>query len=281
MKHRLLTLFALAATLTLTHAAEDLQAATKKIFEQRKDSVVWVSVVAKITINSTDSKTPLNIPDQEKKFEAVGTIVDPVGLVVCALSNIDPTKDITGREINTANGRLKLDASATLKEVKIVMPDGTEIPADVVMKDADLDLAFVRIKADAKEAKGVTYPALDLRDSAQGRVADEVVTVSRADEVLNRQPMVLRGQITCMIAKPRVFLRAVGSAPGSPTFAMDGKLLGIGVTRSAKEKGSVLVVLPAADVLEIADQAKAAKPLPAEITKPAAEKPAEKSADAK
>ena len=278
MKTPFLPLLALACAIASTAvAADDLQAATKKIFDQRKDSVVWVSVVAKVTISASDAKSPLNIPDQEKKLEAVGTIVDPAGLVVCALSSVDPAKEISGREINTASGRVKLEASATMKEVKIVMADGTEIPADVVMKDADLDLAFIRTKADAKEAKGVTYPALDLKDSVSAQVADEVVTVSRADELLNRQPMVQRGQIVCAITKPRAFLRALGSMTGSPTFALNGKLIGIGVTRSTKEKNPILVVLPAADVLEIAEQAKAAKALPAESAKPATEK----SADAK
>lgn len=250
-------------------AADDFAAIARKIFEQHKDSVIWVSVVAKITINSSDAKSPLNIPDQERKFEAIGTLVDASGLAVCALSSIDPTKELSGREVNTPAGRVKLDASATLKEVRFVLPDGTEIPADVVMKDADLDLAFVRAKADAKEAKGVTYPALDLKDSAKGQITDEVVTVSRADEVLNRQPSVQRGQVICVTTKPRAFLRATGSGPGAPTFALDGKLLGIGVNRSTKEKGSALVVLPAPDVLEVAEQARTAKPITTEEPKAA------------
>jgi hypothetical protein len=194
------------------------------------------------------------------------------------LSNLDPSKQISGREINTPSGRVKIDATITLKEVKIIMPDGTEIPADVVMKDADLDLAFLKPKPDAKEAKGVVFKPVDLKNSAPGNIADEVVTVSRMDEVLNRQPAAQRGQIVGVTRKPRAFLRATGMDHGCPTFSLEDKLIGITVTHSVKDSPPAAVILPAADVLEIAEQAKTAKPAAVEepkakeAEKPAAEK---------
>ncbi|MGC8988745.1 MAG: hypothetical protein ACP5MD_01350 [Verrucomicrobiia bacterium] len=48
---------------------------------------------------------------------------------------------------------------------------------------------------------------------------------------------------------------------GCPTFALDGKVLGIAVNRFMKDKNTVTVVLPASDVLEIAEQARNAKPI--------------------
>lgn len=265
-------------------AQDALAAATKKIFNEHKDSVVWASAVAKISFTTGDAKgLPFNIPEREQKFEALGTIIDTNGLVVAALSNLDPTKEISGREVNTPSGRIKIDASATLKEVKIIMPDGTELPADVVMKDADLDLAFVKPKPDSKEAKGIVFQPIDLKNSASGSIADEVATVSRMDEALNRQPAAQRGQIVGVTQKPRTFYRATGMDHGCPTFLIDGKLLGITVSRSTKDKPPVAVILPAADVLEIAEQARNAKPAVAEEPKakepdkPAVEKaPAEK-----
>jgi hypothetical protein len=46
------------------------------------------------------------------------------------------------------------------------MADGTEIPADVLMRDSDLDLAFLRVKAGSKESKGVEFKAVDLKSAA-------------------------------------------------------------------------------------------------------------------
>jgi S1-C subfamily serine protease len=254
-------------------AATDETAAAKKICDQYKDAVVWISAVAKISISASDSKTPLNIPDREQKAEGLGTIIDASGMLVTALSNIDPTKLVSGREVAGPGGsRITIEASAILKEVKIILADGTEIPADVVLKDADLDLAFLRPKADAKEAKGVTFPAISLKDNGTAGLADQVVSLARADEILNRQPQVSRGQIITVTKKPREFLRVNNATQGAPTFTMEGKLVGIGINRANKDRQVVTVVLPAADVLEIAEQAKTAKPIvQEEKAKPAAE----------
>jgi len=282
MKHLIPCLLAAACLLpAAARAATDDTAAAKKICDQYKEAVIWISGVAKISISSGDSRNPMNIPDREQKFEAVGTIIDPSGMVVTALSNIDPAKIANGREVNTPQGKVTIEASSILKEVKIIMADGTEIPADVVMKDADLDLAFLRPKANAKEAKGVTYTAISLKDAGTADLADQVISLSRADEVLNRQPQVSRGQIITVTKKPRQFLRINNATQGAPSFTMDGKLLGIAVNRATKQSNPVTVVLPAADVLEIADQAKTAKPIVQEEKPKAADDDKQVKEDAK
>lgn len=245
-------------------AAADDTAAVKKIYLQNKDSVIWVTGVAKVSIGARDSKMPMNIPDQEEKFEALGTIIDASGMVVTSLANIDPAARYSGREINGPQGRVTIEATAILKEVKVVLADGTEIPFDVVLKDADLDLAFLRPKADAKEATGVAFTAVNLKDAGSADVADEVVNIARADEILNRQPQVMRSEIMTVTNKPRKFFWVTNCYPGTPSFTMDGKLLGIAVLRIRKgddNAGPIPVVLPAADVMEVAEQAKTAKPI--------------------
>lgn len=248
-------------------------ATARSLLEKNKESVVWISAVARMSFQSGDNTPlPVNIPDREQKFEANGTVLDPNGLTVTALSALDPTREITGREINTSSGRVILEASAVLKEVRIIMSDGTEVPADVVMKDADLDLVFVKPKPDAKETKQVTFKPLNLSNSSMAEVADDVITISRTDEVLNRQPAVHRGQVVCVTKKPRTFYRVVGATPGCPTFALDGNVLGIAANRIVKDKNSVTVVLPAADVLEVAEQARTATPTQSAKTEPEKEK---------
>lgn len=284
MKKQTLALLALSSFLAFgpaLRAADEATIAAKKIFAEKQDSVVWVSAVAKVSFSADGAKDlPVNLPDQEQKVEALATIIDSSGLLVAALSQVDPARNVTGREFRMGGSTVKIEAAATLKEFKVVMPDGAEIPAEIVMKDADLDLAFIRIKTTSKEAKGVTFKALDLKDGAPGNVAEDVITLWRMDEVLNRVPSVARGQVTAVTKKPREFLRATGATQGCPTFAVNGKLVGIGVTRSIKTKPPQVVIMPAADVLEIAEQAKTAKPVePKE--KPAEEKKAEKAKEEK
>ena len=237
-------------------ADEALSAAAKKLFEEKQDCVLWVSAVAKTTFSAEGSSdSAMNFPDQENKMEALGTIIEPDGLVVASLSQIDPSRNFSGRVIRG----VKMEATSTLKEVKVTIADGTEIPAAVVMKDTDLDLAFLRIKMDSKEARDVKLKAVDLKQSGTGSIMDETITITRMDEVLNRVAAINTGEINMITRKPRVFLRAGGGVGGCPTFLADGKLLGITTARLVKNRNPVGVILPASDILEIAEQAKAAK----------------------
>lgn len=272
MKKSLFPLVALLglALLAPPSAASELSAAARKIHAAHEDSVIWISAVAKTSFSSDGRDAGRNLPDQENKLEALGTLIDPAGLVVTALSAIDPGRVINARQ--SGAGGPRVEASSVLMDTKVIMPDGTEIPAEVVMKDTDLDLAFLRIKADSREAKGVTFKAVDLRDSAKGELLDEVVTLARVDEVFNRVSFVATGEINMLTRRPREFLRSGNAVIGCPTFLTNGKLLGITTGRFARGRGPVAAIIPAADVLEIAEQAKAAKP--ADAAEPRAAEPA-------
>jgi hypothetical protein len=245
-----------------TQAEDASQAAARKLLAEKGDSVVWLTAVMKISMTAAGSSdSPMNIPDRERKVESLAAVIDSNGLLVTAMSQLDPSREMEGREYNTAKGPVRFDVSVTLKEIKVVLQDGTEIPAEQVMKDADLDLAFFRVKMDSKEAKEVTFKALDLNESAKVNLSEEIITLSRTEEILNRVPAVTRGQVTSITEKPRTFVRATGAQSGCPTFNLEGKLVGLGVSRYMKGKSSVLIVLPAGDVQEIAQQAAKAKPL--------------------
>jgi len=242
---------------------DPLAAAARKIFDEKKDAVVWVSVVAKVSFSAEGAKDlPVNLPDREDKFEALGTIIDRSGLVVAALNQLDPSRNISGREFRVGGNTVKIEAAATLKEVKVTLADGLEIPAELVMRDSDLDLAFIRIKTSSKEAQGVTFTALDLKASGPAQLGEEVVTLSRMDETLYRAPTLIRAQVTTLTRKPREFVRVLGATQGCPAFLMDGRILGIAVSRSLRNKSTQTVIVPAGDVMEIADQARSAAPAP-------------------
>src|SRR5688572_15471020 len=163
----------LALSVNFTQAEDASQAAARKLLAEKGDSVVWLSAVMKISMTAAGSSdSPMNIPDRERKVEGLATLIEPTGLLVTAMSQMDPSREMEGREFNTAKGPVKFDVSVTLKEIKVVLQDGTEIPAEQVMKDADLDLAFFRVKTDSKEAKDVTFKSLDLNDSVKVKLSD-------------------------------------------------------------------------------------------------------------
>lgn len=271
----------------------ELKAAAQKLSEAHKDSIVWLSVIAKTSM-TTDGDAPAQIKaalqgqDKETKSEATGTVVDASGLIVTSLAAIDKGSVVDGKTVNTPMGPIKLRSTTEIKEVKIIMPDGTEIPGDLVMKDADLGLGFVKVRSDSKEAQGVTFHSIDLNDSAPGAMLDDCIGLGRLDENLNREPSIITSEISGITTKPRTFYRVMTDATGCPIFLSTGKLLGISVMRQPRgdiDGGAMQmspVVLPAADVAKVAEQAKNAKPVaPAEKKEEAAEVKKDEKPEAK
>lgn len=251
-------LLAFTGKCVATDAAQDM---ARKLYDEKQESIVWVSAVIKVSMTASGSSdTPINIPDQERTADLLGTIIDPSGLVVVSHSQLDPSRELNNRQINTRNGPVDLEATVTIKEIRVTMADGTEIPARQVMKDQHLDLSFIRIDTGSKEAEGVAIKAVDLSDRATPEISDEVITLARTSEVLSRVPSVAIGQVTSIVKRPRTFIRVSGGVLGCPAFTVDGKVVGVSVRRTMKNKGSANVLLPAEDVLEIAEQARAIKP---------------------
>ena len=276
MNRKHIVIAAMTALATFAASGEEtITKAARKVFAAKSDSVVWVTAISKMTIRTSGvSGARPNVPDQERKVETTATVIDSSGLVVASLSAVDPSAAVDGKEVETPMGTVTINASSKTKEVKILMPDGTELPADIVMKDPDLDLVFIRAKADSKEYKDVKFQTVDLKDSAKSAVLDEVIVLGRTGETFNRQPSVITSLITAEMKKPRAFYRIPADGVGTPVFYADGKVLGIMVLRQNKGSESANTanvsmapaMLPANEVAEIAAQALKAKPIATEDT---------------
>ena len=240
--HQPMTRIVLGTLLLATQASAasgDLKAAAQKPSDAHRDSIVWLSVIAKTSMTTEGDapqqlKAALQAQDKETKSEAIGTIVDPSGLVVTSLASIDKGSVVDGKTVNTPMGPIKLKSNTEIKEVKVIMPDGTEIPGDLVMKDVDLGLGFVKVRTDSKEAQGVTFQSINLADSSRGAMLDDCIGLGRLDENLNREASIITTEITGITTKPRTFYRVMTDATGGPIFLSTGKLLGISVMRQPR-----------------------------------------------
>ena len=238
--------------------AEDSAAAqARRIFANSRDAIVKVTGVATLRLTAAD-RPGMSIPEREQKVRSDATVIDKTGLVVLSLSAIDPARLLDGRETNTTAGPMKMEASATVKELEIILADGTEIPATMVFKDTDADLAFVRPKADAPEVKGVTFAPVDLASSGRAAAADPTVSVTRLDDVFNNEPALTMGQVSAVIERPRACFLTTNMVRSCPTFALDGTLLGIGAVRITKAQGQALVIVPASEIGKLVAQVPAA-----------------------
>ena len=260
-RQRLFCLAIALICLGATARADDIAQAGRAVLKKYQDAVVTVRVVAKISIPGRESS-------QEAKIDVVGLTVDATGLVVASLSGVDPSAKIShmaGREVQTE-----------IADVKIVLADRTEIPAALVLRDKDLDLAFVR--PTEKLAKPATF--IPLTATARPEVLDQVIILARNLLTHRLEPIVGDVRIAAIADKPRLFYIGTPAlqfnTPGSAVFSLDGQLLGqLLIQRGAKSTWGVII--PAADIADSAKQAPAEAP---KAPAPAAEEKEKKPAPA-
>ncbi|MFU7529301.1 Do family serine endopeptidase [Qipengyuania sp. ASV99] len=140
----------------------------------------------------------------------------------------------------TNNHVVSPDNRATLEEITITMPDGTEYEADLVGADAQSDLAVLKIKSDR------TFPFVEFGDSSQTRVGEWVVAIGN--------PFGLGGTVTSGIVSAVYRNTGQGGAydryiqtdasinrgnSGGPLFDMRGNVIGINNAIFSPSGGSV------------------------------------------
>jgi hypothetical protein len=250
----------------LPAGADEITDKGREILNKNQHTVVTVEVVIKLKYSASGMGSQAN----EYKQDLTGTVVDPSGLTVLALSACDPGGLIQGMLAGMSGedeDASKLNMDTELGDVKILLEDGTELQADIVLRDKDLDLAFIRPKS--KPSAPMT--ALDLSKSVKAGVLDPVITLNRLGQSAGRAYAASVERITAVVRKPRLFY-VPGNEPtsttlGSPAFALDGNLIGVFVMRTVNTKGNNMdilsgrtdgltpIILPAADIFKAAQQA--------------------------
>jgi S1-C subfamily serine protease len=258
----LTTALALAMAMAIAAApapaqADDFATKGRPIYQKHHETVVTLQLVIKNKL----SMTGMAGQSTESRQEVTGTVVDPTGLTVVSLSTIDPGQLVENLGVGD---RIKMESE--LADVKILMRDGSETPAEVVLRDRDLDLAFIRPKTPPAQP----MPHLDLKDPGTADLLDPILALNRLGNAAGRAYSASAERIAAIVRRPRLFYvpdaNMTTSSLGCPTFTMEGKVLGIFVMRAIKASGvsgSSLssqnpnytgIVLPAADVLRAANQ---------------------------
>jgi S1-C subfamily serine protease len=243
-------------------AAQDQRAAMREIAKKWQNAIVNVRVSLKVRMSVGGRE----VQSTDDTVEAVATVIDPDGLTVMSLSSLDPGAMMSRLMGSASTGDQKMSIVSEPTDVRIRLADGKELPASIVLRDQDLDLAFIR--PTAKPATALT--AISLADAGTPSVLDELVVLGRLGRVGGWVPSSILYSVAAIMEKPRTFFVLNGPVgTGMPAFQANGRIVGVmtirqidpgrmsmfGMMGGTEGAGVIAVVLPAADVLEIARQA--------------------------
>lgn len=246
---------ALAAPLPA--AAPDARASARRALERYGPAVVTVRVVLKRRLISQGRERG----SAESQLEVAGTTLTAAGLTVVSDVTTNPSALAGSGDTET-----RLDTETT--DVKIVLRDGRELPARFVLRDADLDLAFL-----VPDEAGLSLPFLDLAaDPAPlPEPLDDLVYLYPLARSLGRETGVVLDRVRGVSRKPRTFVASdivLGmQSLGCPVFDGAGRPVGLSVMRRAPRTSTAgggfrdvfdaftPVVVTSADVRTVAKQA--------------------------
>ena len=237
-------------------APEAAAAAGRALVKRYADAIVGVELVVTIKVKVGDRE----MPPREQRLEINGTVISPTGLTVTTLAGVDPQVQFDAMRSSQTGSRGAELVGVDFKEVKLRLADGKEVPARFVLKDADLDLAFMAPEESEPQRE---FAHVKLEDAAEGVVLGNYFFVARASKSLQRAPLVRASEVLGIVDKPRRFYLLTEQSVGTPMFDLEGRVLGISLQHFANGRPSGTVVLPAADIAEMAVQAVAAMRVPA------------------
>ncbi len=195
--------------------ADEIAVAGRNLAEQWHRAVIQVKLVTEIN-------------EYENKTETSATFVDEAGVAVMSLSSIDP-----GYSRNDADA----DGSGSkVKDLKMVLADGSEIEGEVILRDPDLDLVLIRPVR--RPSSALTW--INLTDTTRPEIMEPILVLSRMNENIGRSVMVSAGRIQAVLKKPRrhyvTDLNSMLSGLAVPVFTTAGKLIGIMLLRTIKSE---------------------------------------------
>ncbi len=250
--------------------ADELADQGRALLETHRDAVVTISMVLKQQFSSGGMSQ-----DDESKTDVTGTVIDASGLTVVALSETDPSALIE----SMMGGRMPdMNISSEVAEAKILMRDGSEVSMRIVLRDKDLDLAFLRPLETPEEP--MTFVSLD--GAVEAGLLDQLFVINRLGRVAARAHAVSIERVEAVVERPRRFYvpgkDPTNSGLGCPAFSTDGKVVGFMVLRAVSGGGGggmmdaqdniTPIILPAGDVAEIAAQAPTVDQVPEEAAAP-------------
>ncbi len=209
---RIIAAAAVAGVLVAAGAAsaQDARAAARDVIKKWQDAVVNVRVVLKTRMSMGGRE----MQSADDSVDAVGTVIDPSGLTVMSLGSLNPgamMNKIVGASVGGGGGENRVEISSEPTDLKIRLPDGREMPAKIVLRDEDLDLAFIR---PTDEAGGAARRDQPCRVGEAGAARSRWSCCRGSGRVGGWASSAALADIGAVIERPRTFY-VLGGAPSA------------------------------------------------------------------
>ncbi len=254
---KLLIVLGCGVLLHLPVCADQIAQAGRQIISRYQNSLVTIKITLKIHATMDGEQH-----SEDEQSETMGTIIDPSGLIVASLATADPAETIA----SMASEHENMKVSTEIVDLTIRTADGTEMPGKIVVRDKDLDLAFIR------PLKKPTVPltALNLNTGSTPGMLDQMVIMYRLGNIASRTISITLDRLQAVVQKPRTFyvpgVAAMSTRLGAPVFGLDGNPIGLLLLHTSPESSSgmsalsngigesnaLYIVLPARDIAELA-----------------------------
>ncbi|MFT4637824.1 MAG: hypothetical protein ACI8T1_001137 [Verrucomicrobiales bacterium] len=213
-----------------------LKIAAGKLLESYGESIALARIKVEMVISVGEQSQTL-----EQSLNAPCTVIREDGLSLAP----DLTSSIVSQvksQVSRQTGGAEVNVGVEMKQIKLVLGDGTEIPSKIVFQDRDLNLSFILPDKGSDEAEGVTYIPVTLDDHAELTLFEEVLALSRLGEDLNRDLAVRNGRVSSIIRKPRLIYRTDIVGIGAPVFNINAKIGGFQVPKSGNSANMILPI---------------------------------------
>ena len=199
----MIIVFLICCIVTIPSWADPVAESAKEISEKLQDALVSVRIV-------------LEVRKSEMTVERLATVIDPSGLMVMSLASIDPS----------VLGLFPSSVDFQVKDITVILPDEKEVPAKIVLRDTDLDLALLRPIENLE--KPLAY--IPMKGGTAPGMLDQMVLLSKLGSSANYTPLAVPAWVVGIITKPRTSY-VLNISPdmsdlGAPVFDIGGTLVG-------------------------------------------------------
>ncbi len=232
--------------------AETVEETARKIASRYRNAVISV----RLTTRQRMVVAGREMNKDDRVQEGTGVVLDSTGLTVLSLNAVDPLGGSMAESFGLdENSDYRWESQ--ISDVKMRFPSEGEIAGTVILRDRDLDLVFVRPTENLESApRDIDLAAHDSLD-----VLEQMVILGRMGKSAGRSSSVLLGRVKAVVQKPRLFYvpdpMTSYAGLGQPVFGLSGKLVGLLLMRTMPGRssgGSLVIVLPAPEILEIVNQ---------------------------